>query len=1255
MDIRNFFGSSGKKKPESGSAGKPPSAKKAEASPSVPSSAKKGGRGGKNGNKRAAAKDAASTGSETDSDNSNDIRVPASKSTAARRSPPKATATNKKAAPQMKKVDAFASSSDEEEGPAKNNGGGKKRSISSGARGNYYDSDSSGDERREAEMRRARENAKRAKLALGEAVEEDKEEDTKVGRAVKEMQEELKMNMGTPRKRKEPASSSDEEMVHAKNDGGKRKGRRQIAVDSDSDDSAFEVKTKRGRKGAAKKKAVVDGEDSDDDFKPAGADGDSDDDHLDADEYGSEEEEEEEKPKKKRRAASPKKKKAAAPKKKASSKKKEAAKKEPEPEGPPKYHPPSSKLTSKIPYLENNPKVPPLTKAPALPNLPKNDPNFDIDAFTPRCLEGLTFVFSGILSTNAPKTIATSANVGMNSPTKGDYYANRNLDCADDNCELSREAASDVVKSLGGRVTSAVSGKTDYLVLGCVLEDGRGPEEGSKYRKATEVWETWENKYRKEYGYGSDSDDEGSDGDDGGKKKKGKKKKSAAKDRDPNTLVEVVRGIYEFYGLVAFLSEWKKGTLGEEERAAVEAATPAKTEAAAVKSEAAAAKPAAVANPYAAKKPVANPYAQKKPANPYASASKPVNPYASAGKPANPYAKSASASAPAPAPAKAAPPKRELGANALWADKYAPAATGEILGNADSVNKLKRWLNNWENVFNNPKRPVKSLSGPNGPWKAALLSGPPGIGKTTTATLVGQESGRDVLELNASDARSKKALSQALGDVTGSQVLSFGNMGKKKGKTVAPPRRVVIMDEVDGMGAGDRSGMSELIQMIKKSKVPIICICNDRSSQKMKSLTQYCMDLRYRRPTKMVIARRAVEIGKREGMEVEPNAAEAISESCGNDIRQVLNCLQMWSCKGKAGGGGSASMTYRDLKERQSAIKKDEVLRVSMFDACKQIVEGGRGLAGADAKAATASLLKRTDAFFVDYMLMGLMVHQNYLKVCSGQFNNAKLSGDEDEEAKALESIYQATEAMSDFGMCEENLRGGDQNWSLLPLCSVLAVKVGHHAGGPSGGFLPGYAEFAGWLGKNSTRNKKIRLLQELRRHMNYKISADAPELRMTYLPMVRQQFQQLLFAEGGAKVPEAIALMDEYGLDRDDVFENLDEFVFNSPSKEKKFGDLDSKSKAAFTRAYNAMAHTSQALVAEQGAEKTARKKGNGGGAAAETAELDVCDDDKAAAEESEDDTEEDLEALTKKFLKKGRKKAAPKSKGKGAKGKKK
>ncbi len=38
-------------------------------------------------------------------------------------------------------------------------------------------------------------------------------------------------------------------------------------------------------------------------------------------------------------------------------------------------------------------------------------------------------------------------------------------------------------------------------------------------------------------------------------------------------------------------------------------------------------------------------------------------------------------------------------------------------------------LSTWENTWNTAENKPKSLSAPKGPWKAALLSGPPGIGE----------------------------------------------------------------------------------------------------------------------------------------------------------------------------------------------------------------------------------------------------------------------------------------------------------------------------------------------------------------------------------------------------------------------------------------------------------------------------------------------------------------------------------------------
>lgn len=59
--------------------------------------------------------------------------------------------------------------------------------------------------------------------------------------------------------------------------------------------------------------------------------------------------------------------------------------------------------------------------------------------------------------------------------------------------------------------------------------------------------------------------------------------------------------------------------------------------------------------------------------------------------------------------------------------------------------------------------------------RAALLSGVPGVGKSSTATLVATEMGYHVMELNASDTRSKSSLSAELDSVIGNQVSHRGD------------------------------------------------------------------------------------------------------------------------------------------------------------------------------------------------------------------------------------------------------------------------------------------------------------------------------------------------------------------------------------------------------------------------------------------------------------------------------------------------
>ena len=68
-------------------------------------------------------------------------------------------------------------------------------------------------------------------------------------------------------------------------------------------------------------------------------------------------------------------------------------------------------------------------------------------------------------------------------------------------------------------------------------------------------------------------------------------------------------------------------------------------------------------------------------------------------------------------------------------------------------------------------------------------------------------------------------------------------------RSIYHTQKVVIMDEVDGMSTGDRGGIQELIRIIKTTQTPIICICNDRESPKVRSLANSCYDLTFSKPT----------------------------------------------------------------------------------------------------------------------------------------------------------------------------------------------------------------------------------------------------------------------------------------------------------------------------------------------------------------------------------------------------------------------
>lgn len=156
-------------------------------------------------------------------------------------------------------------------------------------------------------------------------------------------------------------------------------------------------------------------------------------------------------------------------------------------------------------------------------------------------------------------------------------------------------------------------------------------------------------------------------------------------------------------------------------------------------------------------------------------------------------------------------------ADPLWAEKYRPRSLGHLVGNADHVKRLTQWLQTWrERLRNESSKASKDQAF----HKAALLSGPPGVGKTSSARVVLAHCGYDVVELNASDTRSQKALKAIAEDLVSNTSIADFASGHPDFKSKSG-KMALVMDEVDGMSSGDRGGMAQLIATLKTSKMPV--------------------------------------------------------------------------------------------------------------------------------------------------------------------------------------------------------------------------------------------------------------------------------------------------------------------------------------------------------------------------------------------------------------------------------------------------
>lgn len=264
-----------------------------------------------------------------------------------------------------------------------------------------------------------------------------------------------------------------------------------------------------------------------------------------------------------------------------------------------------------------------------------------------------------------------------------------------------------------------------------------------------------------------------------------------------------------------------------------------------------------------------------------------------------------------------------LSEHQMWTEKYRARKFTDLIGDERTHRSVLRWLKTWDPVVfpgstksvtkKKPFADSRVLDERLQRRKILLLTGPPGLGKTTLAHVCAKQAGYETLEINASDERNRDVVKGRIRDAVGTENVRGvnGMNGDKKTRRAGRPICVVV-DEVDGVvtgsgGAGGEGGfMKALIDLIqqdqrnsqslsqssfgaKKTKKadrfrilrPLILVCNDLYAPAVRPLrTSSCAEIIHvRKPPLEKTIGRLASIFEKEGISSDLDAIRQLCEA----------------------------------------------------------------------------------------------------------------------------------------------------------------------------------------------------------------------------------------------------------------------------------------------------------------------------------------------------------------------------------------
>ena len=244
-----------------------------------------------------------------------------------------------------------------------------------------------------------------------------------------------------------------------------------------------------------------------------------------------------------------------------------------------------------------------------------------------------------------------------------------------------------------------------------------------------------------------------------------------------------------------------------------------------------------------------------------------------------------------------------------WTVKHKPRSLKDVVGNREAIRRFVDWVKSWEGGI--PKK------------RAALLYGPPGVGKTVTVEALANDLDMEFVEKNASDYRTEDAIKR------------FAGLASQYGSLFGG-KRIILLDELDGLtGTADRGGVRATIEVVKTAQCPVVLIANNAYNPRFRTLRNYCLLIEFKKPSAGDVMRHLKRVCLGEGIQAEEDALKFIAQRSGGDVRSAVNDLQ-------ALAQGKRLLTYEDVSWLSYRDRQESIFTVLKMILYSKTCEGAR-------------------------------------------------------------------------------------------------------------------------------------------------------------------------------------------------------------------------------------------------------------------------------------------------------------------------